>query len=610
MRIAIASKWMAGLGMAVALVGGVVHTATAELGAAEWRELNGRFKKAFMPLPTKKVFVKPMPERRKCQQAPEAAGAIEAREAERTARADMLQQYTDLREARPGVIDDLGKANDGRALEALAVGLKIVNADLKALSELERDYAEAMKVYQPDAANRINYTIKGDQEWHKWVQKEATVISKLIATESRIKHSLLESFAAAQGGDGIAWLRDALIKNKSDEVRAGAAQALGASDADGNVAALVQAYGKEKNGMVRAACIDGLLTRRATDEKATFLAALKDEVWEVRAAAVDGIDSLEFGGADTIEGLIECLVVEEGRLRGDIEEVLHRLTGMRFFADGLLWRKWWADNKEKFVADGGKPVPAGGGDGPGVTSGDLGAGEVEHGGGDKGGHSKAEFYGIQTFSNRIVFILDRSGSMEEKSGDPGVQKGGTQTSGHGGNKGKDDPSGGPEGDTKLDTARWELKKAVMGLASDVNFTLIFYNNGIDIWKEDLQPATRANKKDSLEFVWDLPPSGSTNIGDALKKAFAIGQAAPGEVQDPRYGKGKFAAPDTIFLLSDGSPTTPDGQVVPFQPILEDVRKMNKLRRVVIHTIGIGKGDNRAFMETLAKENNGTYVHRD
>ena len=109
-------------------------------------------------------------------------------------------------------------------------------------------------------------------------------------------------------------------------------------------------------------------------------------------------------------------------------------------------------------------------------------------------------------------------------------------------------------------------------------------------------------------MWDLPAQGSTNISDALKRAFEIGMPAPGEVQDAAYGK-RRDVPDTIFLLSDGSPCSPDGKILPTGPILEDVRKWNKLRRVVIHTIGIGQ-DNRGFMQALAKENGGTYVHRD
>ena len=590
--------------MAVTMVAGrFAAPARADLDPAAWRDLDGRFKKAFgLSLPLKDLFPSPSAERKKCQQTPNAAKALEARGAERRKRADQLQQHQDLRAERPAVITDLGKADDARALEALALGLRVVNEDLKGLAKLEKEYADALQIY----AGQKTITNDGNFEWNNWLKTQPPVISGLITAESRSKHAVLDAFGSVRGGSGLTWLREALLKNKSDEVRAGAALALGASDAEGNAAALVAAYPKEKHGMVRAACIDGLLTRRATSEKATFLAALKDEVWEVRAAAIDAIDSLECKGPDVIEALIETLVVEDGRLRGDLEAVLHRLTGMRFFADGLLWRKWWADNKEKFAADAPPKADAEKGDGgPTVSSGDLGAPVVEHG---PKKDAKADFYGIQTFSNRIVFVLDRSGSMNEKSGTPPVKPGGPVVTGGGHKGGQDDPGGGPEGDTKLDAARWELKKAIMGLASDVKFTLIFYHNGVDIWKPDLQAANRANKKESLEYVWDLPAQGSTNISDALKRAFEIGMPAPGEVQDAAYGK-RRDVPDTIFLLSDGSPCSPDGKILPTGPILEDVRKWNKLRRVVIHTIGIGQ-DNRGFMQALAKENGGTYVHRD
>ncbi|MHC5020514.1 MAG: hypothetical protein ACYTGX_10455, partial [Planctomycetota bacterium] len=403
------------------------------------------------------------------------------------------------------------------------------------------------------------------------------------------KNVILNGFSKVKNGGGMDWLRDALAKNKSEEVRAGAALALGAAKADGNIEALAGAYGKEKNGLVRVAIIDGLLFHlRARDQQDVFLAAVTDEVWEVRSAAVFAIDGFEYRDAKTVEALIAGLVKEDGRLRGEFEDALYRLTKMRFFGDGLLWRKWWTDNKEKWTQEntgGGldKPAqPKAGGD-DGTDFGGAGS-DYEK---PKEMKSKAEFYGIKTFSNRIVFILDRSGSMKEKSGDV-PPKGGPVVSG-GGNKHKGGGAqGGPKGDRKVDTARWELEKAVMGLSSDVMFTIIFYNNGVEIWKEELQKATRANKKDALKYVADLEPEGSTNISDAMKRGFGVGMPGPGEVQDPRYAKGE--APDTIFLLSDGSPTTPDGKLASTDQILEEVRNMNKLRRIVIHTIGIGKGD--------------------
>ena len=43
-------------------------------------------------------------------------------------------------------------------------------------------------------------------------------------------------------------------------------------------------------------------------------------------------------------------------------------------------------------------------------------------------------------------------------------------------------------------------------------------------------------------------------------------------------------------------------------ILRAVNEWNRLKRITVHTIGIG-GHNAAFMSQLARENNGTYVAR-
>ena len=68
-----------------------------------------------------------------------------------------------------------------------------------------------------------------------------------------------------------------------------------------------------------------------------------------------------------------------------------------------------------------------------------------------------------------------------------------------------------------------------------------------------------------------------------------------------------AAPDTIFLLSDGAPTLPPGDKPDStEKIIHAVREWNSLKTVVIHCIGIGRGVNVPFMRQLARENGGEF----
>ena len=102
-----------------------------------------------------------------------------------------------------------------------------------------------------------------------------------------------------------------------------------------------------------------------------------------------------------------------------------------------------------------------------------------------------------------------------------------------------------------------------------------------------------------EWVRKLQPVSSTNIYDSLRLAFGLtGQGS----KDKHYGTDL----DTIFLLTDGAPTMPDGQLDSTEKILIAVREWNPLKRITIHTIGIGGELNAPFLEQLAGENGGEF----
>ena len=67
--------------------------------------------------------------------------------------------------------------------------------------------------------------------------------------------------------------------------------------------------------------------------------------------------------------------------------------------------------------------------------------------------------------------------------------------------------------------------------------------------------------------------------------------------------------DTIFLLTDGSPTTPNGKNADTKKILEAARLWNSLGHITIHTVGIGDKLNVGFLSQLAEEHNGRFIHK-
>ena len=62
--------------------------------------------------------------------------------------------------------------------------------------------------------------------------------------------------------------------------------------------------------------------------------------------------------------------------------------------------------------------------------------------------------------------------------------------------------------------------------------------------------------------------------------------------------------DTIYFLSDGQPTV--GKIVDQTEIRGLVRKVNSVRKVILHCIAIGDFQ-KNFMKSLAQENGGVYV---
>jgi len=55
-------------------------------------------------------------------------------------------------------------------------------------------------------------------------------------------------------------------------------------------------------------------------------------------------------------------------------------------------------------------------------------------------------------------------------------------------------------------------------------------------------------------------------------------------------------------LSDGDPTA--GRIIDQDDILREIRRMNRLRQIVIHTISFGASP---FLKRLAEQNGGQYV---
>lgn len=387
--------------------------------------------------------------------------------------------------------------------------------------------------------------------------------------EREVLAALRRALARCAGGKAAGWLAGEAARPSSPrDLRVALLGILGEAGVE---AALpqVRAALRDRDPAVREAALAAFARLRARDaEAASVLAAgLGDERWTVRLAAARRL--AELATPEAVDLLVPHLAREEGKPRSDVAALLRGLTGQRFGPEPEGWAAWWREHRAEFASGErtltpGAPGPAAGGEGP---------------------EGSANYYGITVESLRILFVIDISGSMERPGG------------------------GEEEGPAKVDAAKKELLRCIRTLGPASAFTVFSFRDTVDKWKPALVKADDAAKQGVARWVEGLVAANSTNTYAALEEALKASSANP--VHD--MGPGYAMAADTIFLLTDGAPTTPGGKLrdgkgnPEWLRVLEAVRGWNRGKRVAIHAIGIGREANAEFLGTLARENGGTYV---
>ncbi|MEZ6184967.1 MAG: hypothetical protein R3F62_08165 [Planctomycetota bacterium] len=338
---------------------------------------------------------------------------------------------------------------------------------------------------------------------------------------------------------------------------------------------------------------------------------------EVARAAVQLIAKAKLVKA--VDGLIDLLGELESRdddedslLTHQVRDALASITG-ESFANAELYRGFWAPRKASFrPVTGGKPK-----NWEGTSE-----------------RKRPTFFGSEIRSNRIVFVIDVSGSMHaadppprQRTGSPGRARG-PQTGGGDGDEGPQES----ESRVRIDRAKFQLQQAVKALPDSARFTILAYSGAmmppgnaqggdpdgllppkiggfewLRIWAGKLTGASDRSKGSALEWIDELAANGSTFTYNALRAAFEVDGA------------------DTIVLLSDGAPTEIDratGQPMSTDQILKKVEALNRFKRLRIMTFGFDTADPRGnipgfgggssmdlseFMRDLAEQNGGTYT---
>lgn len=253
-----------------------------------------------------------------------------------------------------------------------------------------------------------------------------------------------------------------------------------------------------------------------------------------RRAVISGLISAR--QPEAVEALVGMLGELNGEARGDVITYLTAISGEQHGTNAEEWARWWAACRDSFRH-------------PGTL--DLRNARLSAAG------ESDTYYDIPVYADRIVFVIDVSGSME-----------------------------GP----RMEAARRELLAAIDGLPPTTCFSVVAYNSVADVWRKTLVPADAANKHAASQYVATLVPGGKTASFDALDAAFVFDAEA-------------------IFFLSDGEPTA--GRIIEPAAIVRFVTDANRIRRLSVYTIGVMPDRPLAlFLAALAENNHGIYRQVD
>ncbi|MCA8973682.1 MAG: HEAT repeat domain-containing protein, partial [Planctomycetes bacterium] len=299
---------------------------------------------------------------------------------------------------------------------------------------------------------------------------------------------------------------------------------------------------------------------------------MRDKVWQARSAAAFSLAMMRC--KPVIPVLIQGLDAELKRDKDPwamdvrLHKLLEGLTGQSVVRGSIApWKEFWKQEGPSFTV----------------------APELQPGEERPTANKYEKFFNLEIESDRVLFILDFSGSMAE----PIELKANT--------------TGAPPGakTTKAEIVVRELKKMVLGYPDGALLNIVVFSDDVRIWRsQNGRPALVKiddEARDDLlgSFLDGLRPAGPTNLYDALNKALDFGGRG---LHDKYYAAGF----DTLYVISDGAPTA--GPIVDKPEIRRLVREANQLRKIAIHCVTFGDKNDTDFLRGMAEENGGRHIH--
>jgi len=503
---------------------------------------------------------------------------------------------------REEVIEELAGSGEIKALGALLWCMDVTRDRIaerqkaadkleKKLAPVQKAYREKYEKYAAQQAKQGNPNPKRHPVWPVRVE-----LDKLLAERRTLQRRLNEQQDLLERGLGAhgrlvaglpeddqtkvrtKWTEGPLV-DKDWGVRAHQWELVGGVPTEWALDLLLRAAVEETDPRVLVEVVDGLGGRDPARVLSTLNGAMADVRWLVRVAAVAALERTP--SKDTIDTLLAAMRSEDGRLIDDCARALTTLTGEDYGLSAERWSAWWDVHREAYAGppepepekeDPEDPVAGGGGVDPDTATSDVDAEKDPR-------DSETGFFGVDTRSRRLVFVIDVSGSMNEKVGEKGKKR------------------------TRAQLAKAELERAVLALEDGAMFNMVFYSSDVRVWRKTMIVASSETRLEAVEFIRESPVVGGTATYDALVAAFDLGDVGKGKKRgtDPSGD----AAVDTVILLSDGRPTV--GTLTETTQIRKAIVELNKARRIQVHTIALGKDADTEFMEGLATDTGGTFA---
>ena len=157
----------------------------------------------------------------------------------------------------------------------------------------------------------------------------------------------------------------------------------------------------------------------------------------------------------------------------------------------------------------------------------------------------------------IVFVLDRSGSMEE--------------------------------DGKIEQARKALSYCIGRLSAGDRFGVVDFATDVNIFEPHLVAATAQNKARARHYVANISAAGSTDIDGALEEAFRLLHRSEGRIP-------------MVFFITDGLPTV---GMMDVPELLKRAHERNSSLHARLFAFGVGSDVNTLLLDKLAADNRGS-----